>query len=74
MESGTEDNFWSVNWPEQNPEEYTRSVAEQLNCTVGADGEELENNDMIECLREVPWPDLQRTRFQCAVGHPYVVL
>ncbi len=67
MESGAEDNFWAVNWPPQEPENYVWEVAGQLNCTGDASGD-YDSFQMIECLRGIDWPTLHGTRFSCAVS------
>jgi len=63
LESGTERNFWSINLPESNPENYIRQVAESHNCSVGYD-----DYQMMDCLREVPFEDLAASSFDCTPG------
>jgi carboxylesterase type B len=62
LESGTEYNFWSINLPESNPENYIRQVAESLNCSLG-----LDDYQMMDCLRDIPWEQLRSASFDCTV-------
>jgi len=45
MESGTEQNFWTLNYPNQEPEKYVYQVAAKLDCALPTDPE------IIACLR-----------------------
>lgn len=63
MESGTELNFWAVNPPESHPEDYIRQIAEKANCTDGMD-----DYEMMDCLREIPWDILRKINFDCTPG------
>jgi len=45
LESGTEQNVWSLNYPEQMPETYVYQLADRVNCTRDTDPE------MVDCLR-----------------------
>ena len=68
LESGTEYNFWSINLPESNPENYIRQVAESLNCSIGYD-----DYEMMDCLREIPWQELRGADFDCTVVHIFIL-
>jgi carboxylesterase type B len=48
LESGTENNVWSLNYPGQVPETYVYQLAERVNCTRSTDAE------MVACLKEKP--------------------
>jgi len=48
MESGTEGNVWTLNYPEQFPETYVYQLAAKVDCTRPTDPE------MIDCLRQLP--------------------
>jgi hypothetical protein len=61
MESGTDFSLWAVNWPVQDTANYTRQVAEKFDCPT-ADSQEL-----VNCLRLVPWEVLWNTSFICTV-------
>ncbi len=62
MESGTDVSLWSVNPPESNPENYIRQVAEELDCY------DDDSFVMMDCLRELPWRQVDRGNFSCTVS------
>ena len=64
--SGSELSLWAVNVPESHPENYTKSVAEQLGCPTD------DNWLMMDCLREVSARKLGGTRFNCTVSEYYI--
>jgi len=45
LESGSENNFWTLNYPGQQPENYVYQMAARTNC------ERPNDSDMIDCLR-----------------------
>jgi len=53
MESGAENNIWSINNPSQSPENYIFQVAENLDCPTQNTAE------MLSCLRSVSARDLR---------------
>ena len=52
MESGAELTMWGVNPPDSHPEDYTRQIAERLDCIRPDDYQ------MMDCLRDLEWQDL----------------
>jgi len=48
LESGAENNVWSLNYPSQTPENYIYQVAEKVNCIRDTDAQ------MVNCLKLVP--------------------
>ena len=62
MESGTDFSLWAINWPVQDPANYTRQVAAKNGCPT------TDSQQMIDCLRTVPWQQLWNTSFDCAVS------
>jgi carboxylesterase type B len=62
-ESGADTNFWTLNWPLQRPEEYVYQTATRNGCANDTSIEEI-----IDCLREVPWEDFNRG-IVCHVHH-----
>lgn len=61
MESGTDFSLWSINWPIQEPANYTRQVAEKFGCPTS------DSRQMVDCLKTVPWQQLWNTTFECHV-------
>ncbi len=61
LQSGTDQNRWSINVPESVPETYTQQVAEALGC------ETEDTSAMIDCLRQQPWEDVADVRITCTV-------
>jgi carboxylesterase type B len=53
MESGAENNIWSVNYPDQSPENYIYQVADNAGCTTASIPE------MLTCLRSINARDLR---------------
>ena len=52
-ESGCDTAFWAVNWPEQEPWNYTKQVAEKMGCPT-------EPSDvMVECLKTLDARELE---------------
>ena len=62
MESGADISAWGVNPPESNPETYIQQVAEALDCY------DDDSFVMMDCLRELPWRDVNRRNFSCTVS------
>lgn len=63
-ESGTEQNVWSLNYPNQNPETYVYQLAEKTNCTRPTDPE------IVECLRSVSAQDIRNQQdVECTPGY-----
>lgn len=52
QQSGCESNFWSINWPPQQPWTYTQQAAERFGCPVD------DNRAMMDCLKTIPAEDL----------------
>lgn len=64
MESGTEGNLWTLNYPAQKPEEYVYQVAAKLNCTQSTDPE------IVACLRSAtPLALRLAQRIDCTPGY-----
>lgn len=63
LESGTDMSFWAINWPAQQPSDYTRQVAVKNNCPTD------DNRQMVDCLKQVPWEYLWNSTIKCAEGH-----
>jgi len=62
-ESGADNNVWTINGPDQHPENYIFQVAENANCTTS------NTADMVACLRELDQQDLrQADRIRCTVS------
>ena len=63
-ESGTEGNFWTFNYPNSDPADYTRQVAEKVECP--SDNTEA----MIECMRDIedPWEIRNNSDIVCTVS------
>lgn len=61
-ESGCDTSFWAVNWPQQQPWNYTKQTATRVNCTTVTDEE------MISCMKQVDEWDLHgNSGISCAV-------
>ncbi len=65
MESGTDVSIWAVNPPESNPETYIQQVAEELDCY------DDDSFVMMDCLRELPWRQVDRGNFSCTVSNSH---
>jgi carboxylesterase type B len=64
QESGTEQNVWTLNYPEQKPETYVYQLAEKTNCTRPTDPE------MVACLRSVSAVDIRLAQdIECTPGY-----
>ena len=62
MESGTEQNLWTINPPGSNPEYYVYQLAEKTNCTRDTDPE------MVDCLRELNATEIRHNqKLECTV-------
>ncbi len=70
LESGNEMASFAINPPESDPEDYTWQVADELGCV------DEDASAMFDCLRELPWRQIQRANFTCTVGvlHPYILV
>ena len=63
-ESGTDNNFWTANWPDQSPEQYVYQTAEKTNCTGSTDAE------IVACLKSLPWQVLRDNQgLDCTPGY-----
>jgi len=64
LESGAENNAWSVNSIDQKPENYIYQVADNLNCTTASTAE------MLTCLRAADARDLRvADSIECTPGY-----
>jgi Carboxylesterase family len=62
MESGSENNLWSLNYPSQKPENYVYQLANKTGCMRPTDDE------MIACLKTLPAIVIKRNQdFECTV-------
>ena len=62
MQSGAENNLWSLNYPGQEPENYVYQLANKTQCLRDTDDE------MIDCLKRLPAIVIRRNQgFECAV-------
>jgi carboxylesterase type B len=63
LESGSENNIWSLNYPDQSPEHYLYQVAQNTSCLRDNDP------DMVACLQALPSRDLRLAdHIECTVG------
>ena len=64
MQSGAEMNVYTINEPAQNPEDYTREMADDLGCSRISDFE------MMDCLRTLTWENIyDDSNIRCAVSN-----
>jgi carboxylesterase type B len=63
-ESGADNNMWTVNWPEQKPEEYVYQTAEKVGCGDGSDPE------IVDCMRSLNWTIIRNNQaLNCTPGY-----
>ena len=57
-------NFWSLNYPNSDPADYTRQVAEKVDCDTDDTG------NMVECMRDIedPWEIRNNSGVMCTVS------
>jgi len=64
LESGADNNVWTINYPAQEPDNYIFQVAEKTNCT------RVTIAEMLACMREVSARDLRiADSIQCTPGY-----
>ena len=61
MHSGCDMNLWSVNEPEQHPENYLKFVADEVNCP------NEDNEEMLQCLQSRTARSIVNAEFNCTV-------
>ena len=67
QQSGTDLTFWALNYPPSDPADYTRQVAEKVDCPTD------DTVAMFDCLREVPpWVLRNNSGVICTVGLAFV--
>jgi len=63
-ESGTDMNFWSLNYPQSDPVNYTIQVAERFDCPTD------DSLAMVDCLRGLEqWELRNKSGVTCSPGH-----
>ena len=62
-QSGTDMNFWTLNYPDSDPADYTRQVAEKVECPSD------DTEEMIKCMRDIedPWQIYNNSGITCTV-------
>ena len=63
-QSGSDVTLWAVNYPESEPENYTKQVATQLDCPTE------DSSSMIDCLRGKDAADVVDPGVDCTVRIP----
>lgn len=59
--SGTEFAHWGLNEANQEPEEYIKQTAEQVDCPVS------DSQEMVDCLKTKAREELEETTMECKV-------
>ena len=62
LQSGSEYSMWAFNQPSQQPEDYTRQIAEDVNCPTE------DSQEMVECLQSILPRMLINAEFSCTVS------
>ena len=62
MQSGSDLALWALNEPEQNPEDYTKQKAEELDCPTE------DSQEMVDCLRTKSTYELRTAEWNCTVS------